>query len=438
MATLVCNYLRHQGLTVVEGPIWQGGKLLRTLRPRLYFSVSAIGGQVNFETMRYAFRRKIPGVTLVAEGNFSEFGDLDVFIWGCGNNPDRVIYEQKQLMWSRRTRNLFLRDYPQWSDRLYVSGAVGFDAYRVAELEPRAVVLGRHGLERFQRVVGYGCWDFGTSYPADYRHPVARERLGDDQLEWFRREGKRSNEVLRELITTNPDTLFLLKEHPGRQLGALASGIEGLAGLDNTLVIHREEGIASCIAISDVWFSFESTTAIEAWLLGKPTGLINPGGTDFPRATLFKGSPNFPSVGHLQAGLDQYWRDGSLPGFADLEAERDRIVEDTIQWADGLNHVRAGNEIIDMLEGLERTASFPSFFRDRFLLREKLRWWLSVLPLHPKSKKYRRVSRAFSEAEVACFAVERLGHQTKFYHRLGLDRAALLDIRGFSPTPEST
>src|SRR5450759_1006090 len=72
MATLVCNYLRHQGLNVVEGSIFDGFHLFHTLQPRLLFMTNTIGARENYLMMRYAKKRGALGISLISEGNLRE------------------------------------------------------------------------------------------------------------------------------------------------------------------------------------------------------------------------------------------------------------------------------------------------------------------------------------------------------------------------------
>ena len=104
------------------------------------------------------------------------------------------------------------------------------------------------------------------------------------------------------------------KEHPGNTRGLFESGIAGAEKFPNVLIL-KKESIVDCIAVSDFWITYESTTVIEAWLLGKQTCLLNPTGIDFPRANVYKGSPNYPDVPTLQAAIDSFYSTHELPSF---------------------------------------------------------------------------------------------------------------------------
>lgn len=81
MASLVCNYLRFQGVTVKEGSVFQGYELIRKYRPRILFFSNITGAQINYNVAVYAVRCGIKVVSLVSEGNFRE-SELDQFLWG--------------------------------------------------------------------------------------------------------------------------------------------------------------------------------------------------------------------------------------------------------------------------------------------------------------------------------------------------------------------
>jgi len=222
-----------------------------------------------------------------------------------------------------------------------------------------------------------------------------------------------------------------LKEHPGCLGRRRASAIEGLDDYENSLIIKNEESIIDCIGICDFWINYESTTAIEAWLLGKQTCLLNPSGTDFPRANVYQGSPNFPTIETLQNAINQFYENGELPGFNELDSYRDNIIKDTIQWDDGLNHVRAGNEIIDILEQknrIELKKDTSHYAKEKY--KQMILWYLSpYLSFLNQFKFYAERVKAFNEKELRKFQQTRLYEQKVFYERKGLQKKDLRKIR---------
>ena len=219
--------------------------------------------------------------------------------------------------------------------------------------------------------------------------------------------------------------MFLLKEHPGNTRGLFESGIAGAEKFPNVLIL-KKESIVDCIAVSDFWITYESTTVIEAWLLGKQTCLLNPTGIDFPRANVYKGSPNYPDVPTLQAAIDSFYSTHELPGFQAMESERKEVIRETIQWDDGLNHVRAGNEIIRVLKEEEKREKK----RIPFDLR-KIKWKQYLLsrgiPRKTNNFIYDKL-RGFDHEELSQRNAEIYNQQIAYYKKMGLSKEDLRTI----------
>lgn len=131
-ATLVCNYLRLQGLTVREASIWDGFQAICEARPRLLFLTNTVGAVENLELMRYAKRRNMLGASLVSEGNLQ--GDAayqSEMIWGW--NKEKQLHEDINMQWSEFSRESTLALHPELAGRVKVSGGVGFDNYKIAD-----------------------------------------------------------------------------------------------------------------------------------------------------------------------------------------------------------------------------------------------------------------------------------------------------------------
>ncbi len=431
MATLVCNYLRLQGLNVVEDAVYDGMHALASVRPRLFFISNSVGAIENLELMRYAKRRGMLAVSLLSEGAF--MGDttyLNQLIWGW--NKERKLYEDLHLQWSAFTRNITIGMYPELADRIKVSGGVGFDNYQIAPaLGVKNKLLSKYAKNGYSRVVGVGCWNFGLFYPEDSRFKINRELYQGADAERFRQDGIDFDRVLEELANANKDILFLLKEHPGVELGHMGSGIERVAQCANVLILKNEESILDCIQASDLWVVYESTTSIEAWLLGKPTCLLNPSGRDFPRDRLNEGSPAFSSAVQMQEFINAHYAGLESPDFSARAPIRKQLITKIIQWDDGLNHVRAGNEILDLLE-----ASAGSNWRRESLTEILSRWWQhwkwELGPYLRKSQEFCQSAadrRNFSFVDLAQYSDAKLHEQMSFYRARGLSLSDLRQVR---------
>ena len=378
MATLVCNYLRFQGLNVVEGCIFQGYKLLRKYKPNILFISNATGSTLNFDICKYASTIGIKVVTLVSEGNIRD-QDADQFLWGW--NSDKKLYEVINLQWSLRAKKIINQHYPNLSKKIKVSGGVGFDIYKIMTFISRSDFLKKHHKNTFSKIIGVGCWDFGILYPEDSRFEITKKRLTDTEIEYLKKDGILFNNIIKEIVVKNKDILFLIKEHPGEQLGKKASAIEDLDKFENVLIIKNVEPIINCIAVSDFWIAYESTTTLEAWLMNKQTCLLNPQGGDFPRDSIYKGSPIFSTTYMLQEVIEHYYESGYIDGFIEKSNIRNLLIKDTIEFDDGLNHVRAGNQIIEIILKSNNIKKY-SFPINKNVLFELIGWNLSYLLRH--------------------------------------------------------
>ncbi len=432
MATLVCNYLRLQGLSVEERSIFDGYHALRKLKPRLLFMSNTTGAQVNVDLMRYAKSRGCLGLSLISEGNFIRDSENHLeMLWGW--NRQRVLAEDRYLLWSEHSRKIALRLQPDLAAQVSVSGGVGFDNYRIGKPRiSRDDLLSICRKVNYKKIVGIGCFDFGTMYPEDYRYPINLRSFSEDEIRRFRGDGLGFDAVLSAVARAHPDTLFLAKQHPGQMLGHLASGTVELATLPNVLILKDQITIFDAIAMSDLWIVYESTTAMEAWLLGKQTCLLNPSGRDFPRdLVVSEGSPSYGDSRQLTAAISTFFASGVLPGFAERDEVRRRIIEKTIQWDDGLNHVRAGNEIIEFLvvhtcqswvaESLQETVK-------RWIQHAK--WQLGPYIRRSESFRTSYANRVnFSAAALNDYQINKLREQELFYCKQGLSLADLRQIR---------
>ena len=422
MATIVCNYLRYMGLTVEEKSVFCGFEMIDKLKPKLLFITNGVGAPINFQLVKYAALKGVKIVTLTSEGNFLDDALL-FYIWGW--NIDQKMYENVNMQWSTRTRELTIKKLPQLDRKIRISGGVGFDYYKITSHRDKNDFLYQYDKNQYIKVVGFGCWNFGITLPSDSFYESFLQVIGESGIARFQKDRDLLNQVLLKIIEDNPDILFLLKEHPGNTRGLFESGIAGTEKFPNVLIL-KKESIVDCLAVSDFWITYESTTVIEAWLLGKQTCLLNPSGIDFPRANVYKGSPNYPDVPTLQAAIDSFYSTHELPGFQAMESERKEVIKETIQWDDGLNHVRAGNEIIRVLKEDER----PEKKRIPFDLRkEKWKQYLLSrgIPRKTNNFVYERL-RGFDHEELSRRNAEIYNQQIAYYEKMGLSKDDLRAI----------
>jgi surface carbohydrate biosynthesis protein len=431
-ATLVCNYLRYMGYSVVEDSIFNGYHLLNKYKPKIFFITNFSGADINFEITKYASLKDILSVTLISEGNFKDGKEMvDQFLWGW--NTDKILYENIHMQWSERTRNLSLRYYPKLKDKIKISGGIGFDLYKISQNQNKSDFLKKYNKSNYKKVIGLACWSFGYFYEDEPHYPDVKRLFPEDVIERFKNDGEKVNIILKNIILQNKDILFLLKEHPGSLFGKISLEIQGTEKFPNVLILKNEEPIIDCINVSDFWIVYESTTAMEAWLLGKQTCLLNPSGTDFNfRDEVFRGSPNFGSIKELQNAINMFYEYGTLPNFNELEKNRSKIIKDVLQWDDGLNHIRAGNEIINLL----KKSTIKKIKKDtvkQFIGKcwQMFKWYFSpCLRFIPTVNRYYLVQRkCFDKRKLNKFQEKRMKEQLEFYKKNGLTKSDLRKIR---------
>src|SRR5690606_12676877 len=132
-SSLMSNYLRLLGHEVIEGPVFQGYKMIRTTKPDVIFKSGYFGSVYNYKLMQYAHAQSIPLVMLTAEGGTEDnyWLNPDLF-WGW--NTKREFLEEKKLLWSVRTRDLLQQILPvEQREKIRVCGGAFFDYYKIGK-----------------------------------------------------------------------------------------------------------------------------------------------------------------------------------------------------------------------------------------------------------------------------------------------------------------
>ncbi len=395
-ASLIAGTLRRHGYTVVEESVFQYRAALARHRPRVLYLADPRGAAINHNAALFARSRGIPIFTVTAEGNFNE-GQIAELFWGHVSGEELI--EDVNVQWSVRARDLALGIDRRMADRLKVAGGVGFDRYLLYDLTSKEAWMAKHGL-RFERMVGYASWVFDVLERNDPGAVEFRELSGPDAVARFKEDRRDVRAMLGRLAEDNPDTLFLIKQHPGVVVPA-DTEIAGLNAHPNVMVMRDEEPVADCISACDAWTAFDSTTCLEAWLLGKPTLLINPSGEDFDRTESYRGSPVASSLPEVQSAFDSWFSEGTLPGFEErAEARRDEI-ERAIQWDDGRNHLRAAHYLEELLERAPAPAARSLRDRAQGLVQGTLYRGASTLPWMPLFRGFTPARERFREDELA-------------------------------------
>lgn len=313
------------------------------IKPDIILSANTIGSNLYFEISRIAHSQNIPLFALISEGNFRTDGSFN--IWGF--NRDKKFYQEYVCCWSERTAEFLKKEVPEAANKIVVTGGTGFDRYSIYKFMTKDEFTKKYHKEEFNKVIGYAGWAFGKK-----DHKRGREELiaffkGDEsKLEWVEQQRVEIRNILKKAIEDNPDILFILKQHPQENAPErpepVVNEMSELAHYPNVLYLCNEESIHDLISVSDIWTCFESTTALESWLMGKQTIFINPD-PDFNRDPLYKGSAMAKDYTEFRNMIYEYYSTGKISDFF-LQGKIDRrkeLIRNIIGYGDGLNHIRA-------------------------------------------------------------------------------------------------
>jgi len=322
--------------------LWDFHSLQRD-RPDLVMIPNIKGHHLYFQLGKLCYEQGIPVYAHESEGNFRTDGSFPY--WGY--NLDEFFYQEWVCCWSERTQHYLNTLAPSFTKKIVTTGAPGFDRYRFARFSSRQQLLARWGKQAYQKVVGYAGWAFGKIYSQHkdialtYIHPDPKKRF-----KWVEDNRQYTEDLLRSCVEKYTDTLFVFKRHPKEifehESKQVKNEMNGLVDYPNVLYIIDEEPIHDLIAISDIWMGFETTTSLEAWLLQKPTIVLNKD-TNFTRNNIYKGSAIASNANELHSMIDEYYEQGKVSAFEQpaLAQVRAQIVFEAIGSADGLNHVRS-------------------------------------------------------------------------------------------------
>jgi surface carbohydrate biosynthesis protein len=326
--------------------IWDIHAIYRK-RPDMVLLANAIGSKLHFEITKYAHQQSITVFTLISEGNFRTDGTFNY--WGY--NTEKKIYQEYVCHWSKRTQEFLSDKIPQQKNKMALTGATGFDRYKVYEFQSRQEFFREQGIkpDRYKRVICYAGWAFGKLFNEQGRREIRNSHKNDpNRMKWMEEQMYQVENILKELIEYYPDTLFILKRHPNEAnpsiVGKGMNEMVRLENYDNVLYLTEKVNIHDLIHVSDILLAFESTTTMESWIMRKnPTILINPD-PDFKRDKLYKGSLIARNFDQLKAYLEEFYATGSITEFhsKDLKENREQLIRDTVGFDDGLNHIRAG------------------------------------------------------------------------------------------------
>jgi len=313
------------------------------IKPDIILQANTIGSNLYFQISKIAHEQNIPLFALISEGNFRTDGSFN--FWGF--NRDKNFYQDFVCCWSERTAQYLRTEVSEAQNKIVVTGGVGFDRYTIYKFMQKEEFLRKYSCTQFKKVIGYAGWAFGKLDHKRGRSELLFWANGDEsKLKWIEDQRKKVRDILEQAIINNSSTLFILKQHPQENAPERTEPVKNemseLAHYSNVVYLCEEESIHDLISVSDIWTCFESTTALESWLMNKQTIFINPE-IEFSRDFLYKGSAVVQDYNSFQKLIDEFYSVGKIENFysATKDLMRKELIKDIIGFGDGMNHIRA-------------------------------------------------------------------------------------------------
>lgn len=327
-------------------------QIIKKLNPKLILVSNGIGTIEHFEMVKYASMKGIKVITCIAEGDMVDNKEnVEILLWG--NNKDRKFYEYANLQWSEKNIKLIHKHIPESKNFNFIcAGGTGFDRYKFLPLKTKSEFFNQYPqFKKYTKIIGIAGFPFYFFLSDIYKKNGKWTNMHLDHVscDIMASQKEPLRKLYKELIVKNPDTLFILKYHPGDIMKEYSEFYE-LNQYENTLSIYKEESIDDIINISDLWIGFESTTCLEAWLLNKTTFIVNPNLVQFIRSINAIGSPHFGEYKTLNDEIQIYFSNGYSKKFDDLNEKRNEAISQIIGFGDGLNHKRSADYIYSIID----------------------------------------------------------------------------------------
>ena len=379
-------------------------------KPDVVAVPNTIGSQMYIIACQYAKEQGIPIFALESEGNFRTDGKFNH--WGL--NYEKRHYQEYVCCWSKRAQEYYLSVIKENQEKFVVTGGTGFDRYTLFNFLSKDEFLNKHHYKNYSQIVTYAGWAFGKLY-----NPKGVEQLTEwldgnsSKLALIEQQRKDIESILRYAIENNPDTLFILKQHPKEffQTETDVRRLNEITELSNYPNVHYtiEENIHDLINVSDLVLGFESTTAIEAWLLNTPTALIRTIPNINPVTLEEKGYHLAQPTTTTGEQLDSYLKELSKTGYiADFNtppfnSKRKEVIIESIGFSDGMCHIRANYYLKQTIKKATETYSdrkykinLKHYIMYRLILLGKLFFHKKLYSLFPKTRKFIWVFEQYS------------------------------------------
>lgn len=342
------------GYSVKRSSVWGALYKLLWYRPRVFVMSNDNGAENNVKIFHFANLLGIYTVTLISEGLHhivkDEIGDRQLtedIMWS--HNTKKEVYWDLKIIWSNRLLYDFQRWIPETDlKKVCVCGATGFDRYKL--FAKSNIDLIRKLNIKESRIVLVAGWGFDAAKKC-IEQIDGREYYKDVAKIFCQRDSVK--EIYKTMIEENPNVAFILKYHPGT-FDKSETEFYGLEEYSNVYPLKNEIEMSQLIRESDLLIAFESTTAIEAWLLNKMVFFVNPLGTDFMRQDMYKGTVIIDSTDKMRYMFSKFLNAELIEEYEMKADIRNQIIKNNIEYDDGFNYLRTAKTINDYWVKSER------------------------------------------------------------------------------------
>jgi hypothetical protein len=411
-STLVCNYLRLQNFNVIEGCIFNAFYLILKHKPNALYMSNIVGARINFLVAKYAYTLGIPVFTSHAEGDFAE-ENITEFVWG--HNYDKELIESKIFFWSKKNASLSTKYFKDITDKIYITGSPGHDKYIINKNE---------NIKNFDRV-NILCFDFSFTCITHSNFKL----FSNETIEFFREQMVQFDEILYKTIKNNPNLKFYIKEHPSSVLGLKYSAVEKCSNLPNAYLVDKNISILDFLKSSNICISYQSNTSLESWLLGNISITLNPKTVTWPKDVYRTPFHDGQFIANSFNELNNLLKNIRTVKFSNIQTtNQNNLIKNIIGYADGLNHVRIGNYIIENI----KTNNFNKNIKfDLFLFKNQILWFIKNLISFYRKKSYTITKMLeWNNKKLIDYQLIIFNKQIDFYKIINHDKASLLEVNG--------
>ena len=275
---------------------------------------NCIGSKMYHDIAKYCYRQNIKIFSFISEGNFNDKIEYNYF----GFNDDKVFYQEYVCSWSERTQKYIQERSPEQADKIVLTGASGFDRFNIYKFTSKEDFLKKYNKTKYKKVITYAGWAFGKlQYQQGLNELKPFAEKQEKGYDWIEEQRQKVRDSLRYAIENNPDILFVLKQHPAEYFPGLTleqrNEMSELTHYENVLYIQGHiEGIHDLISVADILLGFETTSAIETWVMGdKPTIFLNDE-PNFTRVDIYKGCLLAKDGKQLNDYVSTFYKNGKI------------------------------------------------------------------------------------------------------------------------------